>query len=181
MTQNINKYKILTDRPEMNNSCTFRKTVTEKDKQNVRDILESSGFFYDFEIDVAVELVEEFLELGPDSEYYFVFADIDGKTIGYTCFGNIPCTMNSFDIYWIGVHESLRGKGTGALLIAETERAISEMGGKRIYLETSSQRKYMPTHKFYLKCGYTIDAQLKDFYDYGDDKVIFVKRLEVKK
>ena len=51
------------------------------------------------------------------------------------------------------------------------------MGGKGIYLETSSTEKYIPTREFYLRCNYKIEAQIKDFYDDGDDKVIFVKRL----
>jgi ribosomal protein S18 acetylase RimI-like enzyme len=160
--------------------CTFRRTVTENDKQNVREILESTGFFYDFEIDVAVELVEESLKTGEACGYHFVFADVDGKTVGYTCFGDIPCTNNSYDIYWIGVHQSQRGMGLGGLLLLESERIIYKLGGNRVYLETSSMEKYIPTRSFYLKYGYEIEAQIKDFYDYDDDKVLFGKKLKPK-
>ena len=159
-------------------NCTLRQTVTTEDKQNVREILFSSGFFYDFEIDVAIELVEERLNTGLGCGYFFVFAEVEGRTVGYTCFNLVPCTKQSFDINWIGVHESMRGKGIGAVLLAETERIINDMDGNGVYLETSSRGKYIPTHHFYLKCGYIIEAQIKDFYDYGDDKLIFVKRLK---
>jgi ribosomal protein S18 acetylase RimI-like enzyme len=156
---------------------TFRYDTHEHDMKNVREIIESTGFFYDFEIDVAVELVEERIKFGIESDYYFVFAEHEGKTVGYTCFGPIPCTKQSFDIYWIAVHNNSRGKGLGALLLAETERIINEMGGNGIYLETSSREKYLPTRNFYLKCDYAVESQVKDFYDYDDDKVVFVKRL----
>jgi ribosomal protein S18 acetylase RimI-like enzyme len=158
--------------------CTFRETVTEQDKEIVEGILKSSGFFYDFEIEVAVELLDERLQVGPSCGYFFVFAEVEGKTVGYTCFGPVPCTKQSFDIYWIGVHESTRGQGIGALLLYETERIIKELGGNGVYLETSSREKYLPTRNFYLKCNYIIEAQIKDFYDFNDDKVIFVKRIQ---
>jgi len=158
-------------------TCTFRTSVTEADGQHVRDILISSGFFYDFEIDVAEDLVKEYLKSGEDSGYHFIFADVEGKTVGYTCFGDIPCTKSSYDIYWIGVHENQRGKGIGGLLLREAERKIDELGGNGIYLETSGKEKYLPTRNFYLKYDYKIEAHIKDFYDYGDDKVLFVKRL----
>ena len=156
---------------------SFRRDVLKSDLTDVREILESSGFFHDFEVDVAVDLVKEALEQGPASGYHFLFVESEGKTIGYSCFGDIPCTKNSYDIYWIAVHENQRGKGAGGRVLLETENIIKEMGGNGVYLETSSTEKYVPTRAFYLKYGYAIEAQIRDFYDYGDDKVLFVKRL----
>lgn len=155
----------------------FRYQVIPEDPAAVRKILESSGFFYDFEVDVAVELVETALQEGEKAGYFFVFAEKDGKTLGYTCFGDIPCTKCSYDIYWIGVHQQERGNGIGGLLLAETEKIIRERGGNGTYLETSGMEKYLPTRNFYLKYHYTVEAVIKDFYDYGDDKYIFVKHL----
>lgn len=162
---------------QTNSEVTFRTTVSEADCKNVRGILISSGFFYDFEIDVAEDLVKEYLKSGEASGYHFIFAELEGRTVGYTCFGDIPCTKQSYDIYWIGVHEEMRGNGIGGKLLLETEHRIDALGGNGIYLETSGKEKYLPTRNFYLKYGYAIEAHIKDFYDYGDDKVLFVKRL----
>ena len=46
---------------------TFRITPEIKDVQRVREIVASTEFFYDFEIDVAAELVEERLSQGVSS------------------------------------------------------------------------------------------------------------------
>jgi len=154
-------------------NITFRTKVLEDDKINVREILESTGFFYDFEIEVAVELVQEYLEYGIESEYIFLFAEAEGKTIGYTCFGLIPVTKHSYDLYWIGVHNNFRGLGLGKRLLHETEKIIKDLGGKNIYFETSSREKYMPTQKFYDSCNCELIAQIKDFYDESDDKLIY--------
>jgi GNAT superfamily N-acetyltransferase len=141
----------------------------------VRDILASSGFFYSDEIDVGVELAEDALAGGPASGYYFIFVTLGGRTVGFTCFGKIACTGASYDLYWIAVHNDLRGQGIGRLLLETAEEAIRKLGGKRVYIETSSRDIYAPTRGFYEKCGYVAEAVLQDFYYPGDGKYIYVR------
>lgn len=151
----------------------YRNEPQETDIENVREIITSTGFFYDHEIPVAVELVEERLQKGLDSGYFFIFAELDGKTIAYSCFGEIPCTKGSYDLYWIATHNDYRGKGIGKKLLAETVKAIAEVGGRSIYIETSSKKMYEPTRYFYENYGCTTEAILKDFYDTNDHKYIY--------
>ena len=155
----------------------LRYDVTPADRDAVRELCESTGFFYPEETDVAVELVDERLAKGAASGYHFVFAERHGRVVGYTNYGVIACTQSSYDLYWIVVHESCRGQGLGRLLLAETERLIHQAGGTRVYIETSSRPLYQPTRVFYERCGYHEDAVLKDFYAPQDDKVIFVRSL----
>lgn len=158
-------------------SITYRHDVEPKDKENIRLILESSGFFFPDEIDAAVELVDERLMKGIRSGYYFLFAEQGDRVLGYTCFGPIACTKASYDIFWIAVHHDLRGQGVGKKLLAKTEQMIINLGGERIYIETSGRKLYEPTRLFYHNFGYQEEAILKDFYAPGDDKVIFVKKI----
>jgi len=155
----------------------FRREVHPQDPEIVRNIVVSTGFFYDFEVPVAVELVEDRLENGDKSDYHFIFAEIEGKTVAYSCFGPIAATEGSFDLYWIATHNDHRGKGIGNLLIEETHRIIRDMGGRIVIAETSSLDKYKPTRHFYDRTGYKNEAQINDFYKDGDGKVFFVKRL----
>ena len=149
-----------------------------EDIESIRKIVTSTGFFYDYEIPVAVELIQERIEKGIASEYFFVFADFEGQTIAYTCFGPIACTKSSYDLYWIATQNDFRGKGIGKLILEESEKEIAKLGGKGIYIETSSKPLYAPTQQFYIKCGYKIEAILKDFYDIDDDKLIFTKFIQ---
>src|SRR3954468_9257707 len=105
----------------------LRYDVRPHDAVAVREIVSSTGFFHDFEIDVAVELVQERLVQGLASGYYFVFSDdpATGRAIGYACFGPIPCTVGSFDLYWIAVHNDWRGRGLGTRLMREAERSMA--------------------------------------------------------
>jgi D-alanine-D-alanine ligase len=156
----------------------YRDEVRPEDREAVRAILESTGFFYPEEIGVAVELVEERLARGESSGYHFDFAEVEGAVAGYTCFGPIACTRASFDLYWIGVHQARRRAGLGRQLLSRAEEQIRRLGGQRVYVETSSRALYEPTRRFYLACGYRIEAILEDFYAPGDGKVIFLKKLQ---
>lgn len=155
----------------------YRGDPEYSDMRRVREILNSSGFFSGEEIEVAVELVEERLKKGVSSGYHFLFAGRGEEVIGYSCFGPIPCTIGSYDLYWIALTSSLRGSGLGKDLLHRTEQIIIELAGKRIYAETSSREQYHPTRAFYEACGYIVEAVVKNFYAPGDDKIIYAKAL----
>jgi GNAT superfamily N-acetyltransferase len=156
----------------------LRNSPAPADRVAVADILTSSGYFYDYEIAVAEELVCENLEKGAEkSGYNFIFADNEDRTIGFTCFGPIACTESSYDLYWIAVHKDVMFQGLGKRLIKETEEAIRKMGGTRVYIETSGRELYKSTRDFYIRSGYLLEAELKDFYGKGDSKLIYVREL----
>lgn len=157
----------------------FRTIPEHKDIQWVREIVESTGFFYDFETEIAVELVKERLDKGEDSGYYFVFAEADGITVAYTCFGHDEMTKSCFELYWIVTHNDFRGKGIGKKLLEETYSQIRKKGGTMVVAETSGRPYYASTRAFYEKAGYTLEAVIRDYYDKGDDKCFYVKHLEV--
>jgi len=155
----------------------FRDSVLDTDPATVRVIVESSGFFYPKEVEVAESLVRQRLAEGERSGYYFIFSEFDGQTVGYACFGPTPCTLWSWDLYWIAVHASHRGQGLGRAILSRVEEAVVGALGKRLYVETSSRKLYEPTRAFYLQCGYKLEATIEDFYGPADSKCIFVKVL----
>ncbi|MFH0974983.1 MAG: GNAT family N-acetyltransferase [Spirochaetota bacterium] len=155
----------------------FRNEPRKEDRINVRKLLRLTGFFSDEELIVAIELIEEKLSLGKRSTYEFIFAEIEGSLIGYTCYGLIPLTKASYDLYWIAVSPNQQGNGIGRILLSMTEDSIKQSGGLQIYSETSSRKQYLPTRKFYKSCGYKKGAYFPDFYYPGDGKVIFFKML----
>jgi GNAT superfamily N-acetyltransferase len=155
----------------------FRTTVMENDVKTVRAITDSTGFFYPEEVDTAVELVEDRLLKGPRCGYHFLFAEQGGRVVGFTSYGPIACTKESWDLYWIVVAGDYRGKGLGTQLLERTETAISGLGGTRVYIETSARPLYTPTRAFYLARGYAQVAELEDFYGPGDAKAMYLKVL----
>lgn len=155
----------------------YREQPRNSDVAAVATILRDSGFFNPEEQEVGVSLVTERLEKGIPCGYFFQFAEIAGEVLGYTCFGPIPGTQSSYDLYWIAVSDRLRGKGIGTRLLKETEQEIAHRGGTRVYIETSSTPLYVPTRGFYENNGYLLEAQQKDYYAPGDSKLLYVKAL----
>jgi ribosomal protein S18 acetylase RimI-like enzyme len=157
---------------------TFRDSVRPRDEAAVAKIISSSGFFNFDELRVAVELVGERLVHGLSSGYHFIFIEDAGNTVGYSCFGPIPMTRSSWDLYWIAIRDDMRGGGFGRMLMRETEKVVKELGGTKVYADTSSREQYTPTRAFYEKSGYAAEAVLADYYAPGDSKAIYSKSLK---
>jgi len=158
-------------------TLTWRDEVRSGDAEIVRRLCESSGFFSAEEIDIAVELIEERIAKGPASGYYFLFVQYGETVHGYACYGAIPGTESSWDLYWIAVEEEKRGHGLGRRVQAEVEKRTALLGGTRIYIWTSSRDQYHPTRRFYERLGYTREATLRDYYKPGENLIIYVKPL----
>jgi len=159
---------------------SWRRAPQQSDLSAVGSLVAETGFFSEEETLVAIELVEETLSCGPASGYEFIFADEPGDTgklLGYTCYGPIPATRSSYDLYWIAVDPSQQGKGLGRQLLRESERCAIESGATQMFLDTSGRAQYTPTRAFYERMGYRVEATLKDFYAPGDDKVVYTRRL----
>lgn len=164
-------------KPERYKTIVFRYEAAPSDMQAVGDIISSTRFFNPAEVGIAVELVEDRLAFGDASGYFFVFAEEAGNVLGYTSYGPIAGTAESFDLYWIAIRRDQQSRGLGRVLMSETERMIHKAGGRRIYAETSGRPQYEPTRVFYERLGFSRETQLKDFYAPGDDKVFYVKVL----
>jgi GNAT superfamily N-acetyltransferase len=163
----------------------IRDELLPADRAPLEHILRSCKFFREDEILIALELIDDRLRRGKASDYLFLAAVSDdpaagnsGRTVGYCCYGLIACTLHSYDLYWIVVDPAIHRAGIGRKLITAGEEHIRKMGGRRVYIETSSKPMYMPTHHFYSSCGYRVEATLHEFYAPGDNKVVFSKVLE---
>ncbi len=172
---------------------TLRETVLPTDPDAVLHLVVSTGFFTGEEIRIAAELVEENLDKGAEkSGYHFVFMEtgdgnvgdgnvgdgnVGDEIVGYSCYGRIPGTRTSYDLYWIAVGKRWQRHGLGRRLMTATEERIAALGGRQIFIETSSTQLYHPTHVFYERCGYILEHTFPDFYAPGDSKLVYVKRL----
>ena len=155
----------------------FRTEPVEEDRARIRALLGSSGFFHPWEIEVAIELIEDRLAKGAVSEYLFLFAESVGQIAGYACYGPVTMAQGRFELYWIAVDTARRDQGIGTLLLARVESHMRELGGKYLYSETSSRDLYRPTREFYHRQGFREVARVPLFYADDDDKVIFMKTL----
>jgi ribosomal protein S18 acetylase RimI-like enzyme len=83
-------------------------------------------------------------------------------------------TRATFDLYWIATRADRMGKGYGRAMVEFVVEEARKMGGKLLVIETSSQESYGTTRRFYDRIGATLAATLPDYYDEGDDKLIYL-------
>ena len=176
-----------------------------EDRQVVLSFLADTGFFRPDEIDIARELLDSAIAEGTKGHYQSFVACVNqgsgfrdqgsgaedrvaadprpptpdtlqsSAPVGWVCWGPTPCTLGTFDIYWIGVAAAWQGRGIGWALTAFAEQAIADRGGRLFVVETSSRETYAPTRRFYEALGYREAGRIPDFYGPGDDRVIFIK------
>ena len=148
--------------------------IERRDRAAIARILAATDAFSPAEIDVALELVDEPREAG----YRFVVAEIAGAVAGYACFGATPCTVGTYDLYWIAVDPTLQSKGLGRALLDAVESAVRAEDGRLLIIETASKPEYAATRAFYERCGLELAARIQDFYARGDDKLVYCRRYD---
>ncbi|MFH0941406.1 MAG: GNAT family N-acetyltransferase [Chloroflexota bacterium] len=148
------------------------------DKPALMAILRKTPEFKPFEVVVAEELIDSYLEDPSGSGYHSLVADIDGAVVGYICYGPTPVTEGTWDVYWQAVTWERQGQGIGGALMTSALKNVREAGGRLAVIETSGIPSYEKTRRYYAGLGYQTVARIPDFYAPGDDKLILVKRLK---
>lgn len=150
------------------------RSVRASDRAAVERITRSSGLFREDEIPVAVEVFDA--AAGGDPSYTALAAEADGRVVGWICWGPTPCTLGTWDLYWMAVDPTLQGTGVGTALIREMEHRLAGLA-RMIVVETAGRADYAGTRAFYEARGYRAVATIPDFYAPGDDQIAYVKYL----
>ena len=154
----------------------IRKLI-ESDREKIKSILESTDNFNEDEINIAMELINIYIN-DENQKDYEIFVDEEEKVIrGYVCIGPRPLTTGTYDLYWIAVNPDVQSKGIGSRLIKYIEDHIKERQGRLILIETSGKPSYEKERKFYEKNLYDEIVNIRDFYNIGDALVIYGKYL----
>jgi GNAT superfamily N-acetyltransferase len=152
--------------------------IKPEDKKRIEEILRSTDFFYEFEISIALEIVDETLTDGTErSGYYWLKAIDENGLVAFANYGKEDFSTHSWEVYWIAVHDSARNKKLGTALLKAIEENVVKMGAKILWIETSGRPLYASTEAFYLRNGYELAASLKDFYGPDDPKQVYRKVL----
>lgn len=151
--------------------------LTDKDREPIEAILRNTPAFREIDIKIALELIDDRATKREKSDYQFVVASDAETVLGYACYGPIPLTEESFDLYWLAVAPGRQRRKVGTSLMAKVIEQVIRQGGARIYAETSSANEYAPARSFYAASGFVEAARLPDFYRRNEAKVIYCLQL----
>lgn len=77
----------------------------------------------------------------------------------------------------IGVSQDAQRNGVATEMMSYIEQELKQKDGRILIVETSSDDAQIGARKFYAKIGYTQMAVIKDFWNDGEDKIVFWKKL----
>src|SRR6185437_405877 len=144
------------------------------DRSRIEELSRAVGLFREDEIAVALEVFDGAVAGSPD--YLALGAEHDGRLAGWICWGPTPCTLGTYDLYWMAVDPEAQGTGIGTALLLELERRLAGLA-RLIVIETAGRADYEGTRAFYQGRGYSPISVIPDFYAPGDDQVVFVKKV----
>lgn len=73
----------------------------------------------------------------------------------------------------IGVRQDRHRQGRGAALLQHVEKQLCADRQRLLLVETSSTPAFDRARSFYRSCGYDEEARVRDYYEPGDDMVLF--------
>ena len=149
------------------------RAIQESDLDALKKVLDSCGLFPSEYLD---DMIADYLKNPESPDIWFTYVENDAvQSIAYCAPEKL--TEGTFNLYAIGVYQHLQGKGIGRKKMAYLENLLKEKGARILIVETSGTADFELTREFYHKCDYTQEAVIRDFYEEGDDKVVFWKKL----
>lgn len=150
--------------------------LTVLDSEQCLKIAKDLGIFFNDELCILEEVLKG-CEQSKDG-YVLLTEKEDQKVIGFVIFGRIPITICGWDVYWLVVERDHQGKGIGKKLLKRVEdHILKEFNKCNIRVETSTRKEYAHARNLYLKTGFQEIGRITDFYDQGDDVIVFYKRI----
>ena len=152
------------------------------DTPRLLDLTAETGVFKAHEIEVLQELLEEY-HAGSLGEDHTAVVLLEGREhqaasiVGFAHYAPDVMTDRTWYLYWIVIEQRRQRAGRGTHLLQYVEADIRRRRGRLLFIEASSLPHSEATRRFYLKQGYEINGQLRDFYSDGDDMIVFRKRL----
>ena len=128
-----------------------------------------------FPSDLLDEMILDYFNNENSNDYWFTYDE--GKPVAIAYCAPEKMTQGTWNLYLIAVHPDYQGAGRGTSMVHHIEQRLAARGERILLVETSGLESFEPTRKFYRQCGYNQEAKIRDFYQTGEDKIIFRKSL----
>jgi GNAT superfamily N-acetyltransferase len=146
--------------------------MSRNDLSAVSSILDQTGLFPS---EMLTEMAEPFLSEAEPQIWLTACEGLD--VLGFAYCEPERMTDGTYNLLAIAVDPSRQSGGIGQLIVSAVERAVRDIGGRVLLVETSSLPEYERTRSFYGQLGYDREAVVREFYAEGEDKIVFWKHL----
>lgn len=147
--------------------------IQPQDLTQLKAVIDSNGLFPS---DLLDDMTNDYFSNEETTDIWLT-KEVDHVPIAVAYCAPERMTEGAFNLYLIAVDKNLQGKGIGAEIMTYVENLLLENGARILIVETSGLPEFELTRKFYDQLGYTREAVIREFYQEGEDKVVFWKKL----
>jgi len=147
--------------------------VSPNDVEAIKTVIDSSELFPSEMLD---DMIKDYFENESSSDIWLTKCDGQNPVAIAYCAPE-KMTEGTYNLYLIAVHKNYQGKGIGSEIMSYLENLLKKMKQRVLIVETSGLSEFELTRKFYDKCDYNREAKIRDFYQEGEDKIVFWKKL----
>jgi ribosomal protein S18 acetylase RimI-like enzyme len=124
-----------------------------------------------FPVDLLRSMAEPWLS--GQSDHHWLTARDRQTPIGFAFAEPERMTEGTFNLLAIAVLPSKQSRGAGKALVTSLMQRLRDNGGRILLVETSSLDAYARTRSFYTEQAFTREARIRDFYQDGEDKIVY--------
>lgn len=129
-----------------------------------------------FPSDMLEEMVAPHLT-SADPTQRWVVIESAGAVQGAAFYAAEQMAERVWNVLMICVAPENHGEGLGVSLMRHIEAELAGEGARLLLVETSGLPSFERTRGFYDMLGYDREARIREYYDVGDDKIVFRKLL----
>ena len=121
------------------------------------------------------EMTSDYFNNSNSNDLWFTYDEEKPIAIAYC--GLEKMTEGTWNLFLIAVHPHRQRMGHGTALLRHIEQTLTKRGERLLLVEPSGLDTYEDTRKFYRQCEYQQEARIREFYQAGEDKIVFRKSL----
>lgn len=154
------------------------RTAAPEDADQLVEIAVEAGLFSAEESEFLTEMLSAHFAGDGGDGHVWLTDEEDGRPCGVAFYQPAEATNGTWYVKMLAVAPNRQRSGRGGAVMRHVEDELRSDGQRVLLVETSSLDAQAPARAFYEKCGYNEVARVPDYYDAGDDMVMFCKALQ---
>ncbi|MBE9114690.1 GNAT family N-acetyltransferase [Lusitaniella coriacea LEGE 07157] len=154
--------------------------TTPDDTTALIALAQATGLFQPSQLEELGAMLANYFDDNNDRDRVWV-TDNDNAPVGVAYCEMEQMTDRTWNLQLIAIRPDRQRQGRGTRLLHYIEQLLTARGGRLLLVETSGLPDFDRVRAFYRKCAYNEEARIRDFYETGDDKIVYRKVLEYPK
>lgn len=149
------------------------RNIRQEDLNSLKAVINSNELFPS---ELLEDMTSDYFANVQTTDIWLTMED-EGKVIAVSYCAPERMAEGTYNLYLIAIHKEFQGNGIGSELMKYIEEYLLQSNNRILIVETSGLPEFGLTRRFYEKLNYQQVGIIPEFYQQGEDKVIFWKNL----